>query len=367
MSVHPRETKTKGITWVVRLRDPSGRPIEKTFRLKRDAYAHQAKIRNDIAQQTYRDPSFDRMTVATWHQRWWPIYIAGDRSPGTIKTSESLIRLHLLPDLGDRTMSSVRRIHVDEWLTRKQAQGLSGSTRAKLKSLLGQMFAAAHDSDIVSRNPVAGVRLKDTAQRTEREALTPQQVDRLVASLPKAYQPLALLLAYTGLRPGEAIGLRRRHVIDGRVLLVEGALVESHGQLRESGTKTKRKRTVPLTGTIAEVLAAHLAARPGEPETRIFVTDSGCDIRLSNFRRVLRQAAEEAGLPPILPYTFRHTCASLLAQSSVPVSAAAQWMGHQPKVFLNTYAHLYDGDLAAAAAALDDNVTRQRSPHLKAV
>jgi hypothetical protein len=40
-------------------------------------------------------------------------------------------------------------------------------------------------------------------------------------------------------------------------------------------------------------------------------------------------------------------------QSGVPVTAAAAALGHDPAVFLHTYAHLYPGDLKAVADAMD--------------
>ena len=48
-----------------------------------------------------------------------------------------------------------------------------------------------------------------------------------------------------------------------------------------------------------------------------------------------------------------HAAASLMAQRGVPVSAAAAALGHDPAIFLRTYAHLYPGDLRAVADATD--------------
>ena len=60
------------------------------------------------------------------------------------------------------------------------------------------------------------------------------------------------------------------------------------------------------------------------------------------------------GLPGwATPYVLRHTAASLLAQSGVPVTAAAASLGHNPAIFLRTYAHLYPGGLGAVADAMD--------------
>ncbi len=81
--------------------------------------------------------------------------------------------------------------------------------------------------------------------------------------------------------------------------------------------------------------------------------------RCSSSPRCLRVVAElvssiRAGLPPwITPYTLRHTCASLLARQGVHPTVAADVLGHDPAVYLRTYAHLYPEDRARAAAALD--------------
>ena len=265
-------------------------------------------------------------------------------------------------------MSSIRRIDVETWLTAKRQEGLSGSTLSKAKSLLNRLFASGVDNGIVLTNPVLGIRSTGAPPAAVRKALTHDQVDAIVDALPEEYRAFVMVLAYCGLRPGEAIYLRRRHLTAGNRLLIEGALVESHGQLFEGPTKTGKIRTVPMTDVVQGALADHLATRPDHPDTRIFVTDAGADIRLSNFRRVLRRAAQDAGIgDPITPYNFRHTCASLLAQGRVPVSLAANMLGHHPNVFLATYAHIYDGDLDTAAQALEASRNARHAVHLRAV
>ena len=82
---------------------------------------------------------------------------------------------------------------------------------------------------------------------------------------------------------------------------------------------------------------------------------SGTPVRISNWRhKVWQPAAGELGFPSwATPYVLRHTAASLMAQRGVPVSAAAAALGHDPAIFLRTYAHLYPGDLRAVADAMD--------------
>jgi integrase len=164
------------------------------------------------------------------------------------------------------------------------------------------------------------------------------------------------VLAYGGLRPAEALGLRRRHLDDLGQLLVEGGLTETRGKLIErSTTKTHRVRIVPLPASVAGELSKHMETNvPSDPESRIFTTERGSPVRLSNFRSVFSEARDTAELPSwVTPYTLRHTAANLLAQQGVPVTTAASLLGHDPAIYLRTYAHLYPGDLRAAADALE--------------
>ena len=367
MSIHERKTKTKGTTWVVRWRDPSGAPKEKTFKLKRDAVNFEARMLTELANGTYRDPRNDRTTVTEWHHQWWPTIEGNDLAPGTVAIYESLLRIHILPDLGKRPMSTVRRIDVEQWLTTKRKQGLSGSTLSKMKSLLGRLFSSAVDNNVVTNNPVLGIRSTGLKPAKPKPVLTQTEVEALITVLPSEYRALARTLAYAGLRPSEALFLRRRH-LDGNTLTIEGGLVESQGTLTERPPKTGKARRVQLGPTALAALEQHLAHRPGEPDARIFVTESGTDIWLSNFRRTLRSVVLELGLDPaVTPYALRHTCATWLAQEAVPVPVAAKMLGHHPNVYLNTYVHVSDHDLPIAAAALERGFANRPVPHLHAV
>lgn len=353
MSVEKRKTGTGQIRWTVRWRDPLGAPKQRTFARKEDARAFEAKVIHDRRQGTYRDPKLDRLTVAEWHKTWWPTIADSDLAPGTVSTYESLLRLHVLPTFGPRAMSQINKIDIESWLISKRKDGMAGSSLAKVKSLIGRLFSSAVDSKIIITNPVQGIRLRGTTRTKTQRALTDEEIVTLLEALPAHYRPLATLLGETGLRPGEALALRRRH-LEGTKLRIEAALVESHGVLRDGPTKTRRNRTIPLSARAQQAICDALQDRPAGPEVRVFVTEEGSDIWLSNFRRVLRQAVATTDLcPTVTPYTFRHSVATRLAKDAIAPSVAAKYLGHDPKVFLSTYAHIYDEDLGIVAEALD--------------
>ena len=251
---------------------------------------------------------------------------------------------------------------MQEWLGRLRAAGYSGSTIHIAKTAAGMVLTSAVDSGIIAANPMTGLRVAKGTSKT-RQALTAEQVELLADAVGQWWRPFVLVLAYCGLRPGEAIALRRRHLDDLGRLTIEGAVTEHRGRLVEGDTKTHRSRLVQVPQSVLEELKAHMNEHvPDRSDATIFSAPDGSMVRLSNWRhRVWQPSVEQAGLPPgATPYVLRHTAASLMAQRGVPVSTAAAALGHDPAIYLRTYAHLYPGDLRSAADAMDAVRTEAR-------
>jgi integrase len=133
-------------------------------------------------------------------------------------------------------------------------------------------------------------------------------------------------------------------------------MTEHRGHLLERDTKTHRIRVVQVPSSVLLEVRDYLAAHvEDDPLALIFTTPSRTPVRISNWRhKVWQPAVDELSFPNwATPYVLRHTAASLMAQRGVPVSAAAAALGHDPAIFLRTYAHLYPEDLRAVADAMD--------------
>jgi integrase len=353
MSIHKRTAQSGTVTWVVRFRDPI--PRERTFRRKADAERFELRIRRELETGEYLDPAAKKITFGQWHDRWWPTIETSDRAPATISGYESSLRLHVLPYLRNVPLKDLRRIHVQEWLGKLRKAGCSNSTIHIAKTAAGMVLSSAVDSGIITSSPLHGVRTA-TGTSKRRQALTVEQVELLAEAVGPWWRPFVLVLAYCGLRPGEAIALRRRHLDDLGRLTVEGAVTEHKGKLIEGDTKTHRSRLVQVPGSVLLELRDHMAANvASDQDAPIFSTPTGTRVRLSNWRhKVWQPAIQKSGLPDnVTPYVLRHTAASLMAQQGVPVSTAAASLGHDPAIYLRTYAHLYPGDLRSAADAMD--------------
>jgi len=197
--------------------------------------------------------------------------------------------------------------------------------------------------------------------------LTEEQIEALARTIEAPdYRTLVYVLAYGGLRWGEACALRRRRCdpLRSRVEVVE-SLAELSGHFEFGETKTYQRRWVRLPRFVSDMVALQL--RDGVaagPEALVFTSGTGTPLRNSNFRRrVWQQALEAAGLPEtVRPLDLRHTCASLLIRRGASIKAVQQQLGHStPIVTLNVYAHLFNDDLDRLYEGLDAPFSERRT------
>ena len=182
----------------------------------------------------------------------------------------------------------------------------------------------------------------------ERRYLTREQLARLLAEVADDWRPLFELLASTGLRISEAIGLRVMDAsldLDPPRIRVRRAIVG--GQLTSPKSRHGR-RTIPISDSLAGRLALLSEGRDGSE--LLFRGSRGAALRPGNLRyRVMIPAAERAGVPWARFHTLRHTCAALLIDAGASPLRLQRWMGHHSAAFtLDNYGHLIDGDLGTS-------------------
>ena len=179
----------------------------------------------------------------------------------------------------------------------------------------------------------------------ERRFLTREQLSRLLAEVPDKWRPFFDLLASTGLRVSEAIGL---HVMDASLdadpprIRVRRAIVG--GQV--TGPKSRHgRRTIPISESLAGQLAFLAEGRDGSellfrgaPRRRAATREPAlprAHSRCTACRRPMGALSHPA--PYLRCAGHRSGCESLRLQ---------RWMGHHSAAFtLDHYGHLIDGEL----------------------
>ncbi|MGV1009711.1 MAG: tyrosine-type recombinase/integrase [Dermatophilaceae bacterium] len=346
--------------WRARFRDASGREHAKHFTRKVDA---ERWLTANMAQRDrgdWLDPERGRATVGELAPTW---LASKQLKPTSVKSYESLWRTVAKPRWATTPVRDVTYTAVVQWVARLIDGGMSASRSGQALLVLKQILDLAVLDGRLSRNVAKQVSAPRTRPAKQRY-LTHEQVHRLASECGRRhdrYRTLILLLAYTGLRWGEARALRRRHLDPDTGLLQIVDNIPTGYSAKDTGSpKSNRARVVPLPGFLRndiEALAAHL-----EPEVLLFATSAGTLLNASNFRRdAFDPAVQRLGLNPLTPHDLRHTAASLAISAGASVVGVQTMLGHAtPAITLSVYTHLFPADLQGVADRLDRAARRVR-------
>lgn len=333
--------------WQVNVYDgPSSKRRVRTFKSFREASDWEA------GEKLRRRTREGDLTVALFAETWLERYPRPKRSTevayaqgvkGFVKQF-GRVRLH------DLTRHQVRL-----WAIGHPSQAPTART------MLGDAFR----DGLIGANPLAGMRLPGGRGRRDIEALSEQQVARLVECAGEVhgdwgrlvYGPMIQLAAYTGLRPGELHGLRWGDVSlrDGTLRVERQYSPKAHAF---TATKNELARTVPVLPPAEDALRA--IPRTGE---QVFFTKQGRHFtgRVSSFYWSPVRAA--FGDSTLDFYALRHACGSMLARMGLGAPEIARILGHVDggRLALETYIHVSESE------AVDKAKLLYSMPRLKAV
>jgi len=281
---------------------------------------------------------------------FWPAWLADARSRLTRLTVleyQRIYKTRVGPRFGSVALGEVRPRMISEWRAALTEAGVGLEAIRRAMVLLQAMFTVAIEWGEANTNPVAVVRKPRQGRRRAVTALTPDDVERLRAEFLRRDSTLSAtlvsVLAYAGLRPGEALALEWRHIRE-RTVLVEQALSDGELKLQKTG---RQYRTIDLLAGLAEDLRDWAVRNSvADREALVFSRPDGRPWRTddwNNWRnRHFFPAAKAAGLGRPRPYDLRHSFASLLIREQrTSIVELADQLGHAPTMTLNTYAHVF--------------------------
>jgi integrase len=343
--------------WQVRYRDPDRVEKSRTFRTRDEADRFARKVEVSKDEGSYIDPALGKTLFRDWSEEWLASSAPGLK-PRTVSGYRSLLKNHILPAFGTTPLAKIRPVDVRRWVANLSNEGMSSSRVRSSYFLLQAVLRAAVESAYIGRSPCLGVKLPRAVVR-EMLFLSAEEVRSIAAAVPDQYRSLIYLLAYGGIRWGEAAALRRKrvNVLRQRVEVAE-SLSDVDGTLYFGPTKTHQARQVALPKSLNDQLRAHLESYvPKGRDALVFTSPEGDPLRLPNFRRrVWWPALDVAGISrAVRIHDLRHTCASLLIAQGAHPKAIQQHLGHSSiSVTMDRYGHLFPDDQERLAAALDE-------------
>ena len=281
-----------------------------------------------------------------------------------------------LADLAARPLVEITREDVDEWW---QANGDKLTARQHAYMFAKSVFKDAVSRAIIPANPCqvanASRRARVTPKRIRSQlvvSLRPDDVAALVEATAPHWRALLLLVAWCGVRPGEAFALTRKDVRRERdaaglpryfLSIHKGISDGDDGRRTVNSTKTSDSiRTIPLPPHLAPSLDDHEAevAQPGEDgllfpstnpnmpyATNQQVMGTYPSQRKEPGRRPREREASgfaaarlAIGRPTLRLYDLRHWARGIWNSTGLDFASVEMLLGHTLPMVTGTYAHL---------------------------
>jgi len=320
-------------------------------------------------------------TVGAYYAKWLPSY-RGRTRRGLEESTRRGYRIsfehHILPlPIARIRLRDLAAPDVRDWLAQLERRGASLSTVRLAKAALSVMLACAVEDGDIGVNPALGVRYVPSAsaklQHSKRKSreLTAADVVAILAAMPEEWRAFFSLMAQTGVRIGELLGLTWENVHlgdDPHIMVAEQVYQGQRKQLKTEASKAR----VPLSSTMASWLA-ELRPENAKPDAPVFPAKTGGALNYANvYNRVLRPALIDAGIAvqtgtvtvrkrgkdveePVWDYqgvafhAFRKACGSLLFAHGKTLKQVQGWLRHsQLTTTMNVYINQVDDGLGAA-------------------
>lgn len=346
----------KGKRWLARYVNDEGEEVTASFDLKDDAQAFLDEQVSDLVTGRYVNKRRASRTVGSLAEEW--IAHKQHLKPKTVAGYRSLLDTQVLTKFKDRAVGDMTFSVVRNWVLELQTatdehKALSASRVIQAYQVLKGVLDDAVKLRLIPSNPCSGVQLP-RKQETERRYLTHQQVEALANQI-GVLKAMVLVLAYCGLRFGEAAALKVKHVDtkNNRLNVLSSVTFVSGTGFVEGTTKGGESRSVPVPQFLSEVLKTHTKGMSSD--ALVFGGKDGW-ITPGEFRWKFDPAATAADLQGLVPHELRHTAASLAIKSGANVKVVQRMLGHKSATLtLDRYGHLFPDELDALATRLDED------------
>ena len=287
-------------------------------------------------------PAAHTDTLADFATTWFDQVSIGWRDT-TQRRVDSILRCHLLPEFHRHGIDGFDRAALMAYRAKLVREGRCTPNRANSVMQVASQCLAERERQRGIANPCRDMR-RMPVRRSAIKPFSLPELRRLVEVAPTHLADYVWIRGLTGLRSGEANGLRW-DCIDLTAGTIDIRRARSEGQDRLPKNEFS-ERLIPVGTTVAKVLQRQWE-RTGSPDGYAFQTCRGAPLDIQNFaRRDWRRMLAAANLAYRCPEQLRHTAATLMLAAGEAPTFVSQILGHADcRMLLSTYARFMPGAL----------------------
>lgn len=281
-------------------------------------------------------------TLADFALAWFDQVSIGWRD-STQRRVASILRCHLLPEFRRHDANGFDRAALMAWRSRLVREGRCTPNRANAVMQVANQCLTEREQQRGIRNPCRDLR-RLPVRRPVIQPFSLPELRRLVEVAPPHLADYVWIRGLTGLRSGEANGLRWDCVdMSAGILDIRRARADGRDRLPKNEFS---ERLIPL-GTIVTQALQRQWQRTGSSDGYVFQTLRRAPIDTQNFaRRDWRRMLAAAKLTYRCPEQLRHTAATLMLAAGEAPTFVSQVLGHSDcRMLLSTYARHISGSL----------------------
>lgn len=319
------------------------------------------KLNSAIYSPEIKPGNFKPLSIATFagFADKWKRDVMKHHEESTQELETRYIEKTLKPAFGQYQMQEITAETVQTWASGIR---LGPKTIGNYVSTFKLMWKTAKTWGYVQHDPFEGLRLASFGAGNVYQ-FSAEEMKAIIHEAKGRYKLFLELLAKTGMRPGEAAGLRPED-LEGRLLKIRQTVYM--GKIRPRKTKTKDSiRSFTISDQLAEKIRQHIAETGPNRHGLIFLNKDGCPINMDHFnQKILRTILERLGIWEQIKssgvtrcgsYAFRHGVATELSRLAVPLKTIQERLGHSSgsEVTMQHYIHPASADDLKAADLME--------------
>jgi len=342
------------------------------FKTEKEAERALLEVKAALLNGQHKKVERDQMTISQWLDIWYETYNSGWEITSRLQRKNA-IKHQMKPLLGIYRLSELDRTTYVRVYINELLKTYKPSTVALFHRLFKIAINAAVEDEIIPRNRFNKISIE---QNEELENfLTPDELNIFLDMTKKKENitnyTFILLLAYTGFRKGEALGLKWKNVnLKEKTVTVDC----TRDRLSERSPKTKNSyRTIPIDDILVKQLQVYqkwcietkfsYGMKLDKKNDHVLIsyqggTPMGANTSKYLFERIYKQLEKkEIKIKRITPHGLRHTHTTVLINMGIPHKTIADRLGNTVEMIYKVYAHSFKEYEDKAVTAFSESLS----------